>query len=40
MLDFLGAREAAARINKAVDSIPAGRDMSTTEVGDAIAERL
>lgn len=40
MLDFLGAGEAAARINKAVREFRPDRVLSTTEVGDAIAERV
>jgi 3-isopropylmalate dehydrogenase len=43
LLDFLGETEAAARIIKAVDSVPADRSSSptsTTSVGDAIAERV
>jgi len=40
MLDFLGEAEAAARINKAVEAVPTDRSLSTSEVGDAIAERL
>ena len=40
MLDFLGAGDAASRITKAVAAVTPGPDMSTTEVGDAIAERV
>jgi 3-isopropylmalate dehydrogenase len=42
MLDFLGATDAAARITKAVESVSTAVDpgLSTTEVGDAIAERV
>ena len=42
MLDFLGATDAAARITKAVEDLSATIDtgLSTTEVGDAIAERV
>ena len=40
LLDFLGDAPAAARIRKAVEGDAADRRRSTTEVGDAIAERL
>jgi 3-isopropylmalate dehydrogenase len=40
MLDFLGAGDAASRITKAVEGLTAERKLSTTEVGDAIAERV
>jgi 3-isopropylmalate dehydrogenase len=40
LLDFLGDTEAAGRINKAVEGYATDRSRSTTEVGDAIAERL
>jgi 3-isopropylmalate dehydrogenase len=40
MLDFLGAGDAASRITKAVEGLTADRKLSTTEVGDAIAERV
>jgi 3-isopropylmalate dehydrogenase len=40
MLDFLGAGDAASRITKAVGAFTPGPDMSTTQVGDAIAERV
>jgi 3-isopropylmalate dehydrogenase len=40
MLDFLGEADAAGRITKAVEGDSADRRRSTTEVGDAIAERL
>ena len=40
MLDFLGAGDAASRITKAVAALVPGQDMSTTQVGDAIAERV
>jgi 3-isopropylmalate dehydrogenase len=40
LLDFLGESDAAARIHKAVEGYPTDRRRSTTEVGDAIAERL
>jgi 3-isopropylmalate dehydrogenase len=50
LLDFLGESDPAARITKAVDAVTAGagssvrptpdHPRSTTEVGDAIAERL
>jgi 3-isopropylmalate dehydrogenase len=40
MLDFLGSTEAASRIAKAVESFPHDRNLSTTQVGDAIAERV
>jgi 3-isopropylmalate dehydrogenase len=40
MLDFLGAGDAASRITKAVGGFTAGPDLSTTQVGDAIAERV
>jgi len=37
MLDFLGETDAAARVRKACEDVPAG---STTVIGDRIAERL
>jgi 3-isopropylmalate dehydrogenase len=40
MLDFLGEADIASRITKAVESFSAGPTPSTTEVGDAIAERV
>jgi 3-isopropylmalate dehydrogenase len=40
MLDFLGAGDSASRITKAVSAFSPGPDMSTTQVGDAIAERV
>jgi 3-isopropylmalate dehydrogenase len=40
LLDFLGEADAAARITKAVESYPADPSRSTTQVGDAIAERV
>jgi 3-isopropylmalate dehydrogenase len=40
MLDFLGATDAASRIAKSVESFAPDRTLSTTQVGDAIAERL
>jgi 3-isopropylmalate dehydrogenase len=40
MLDFLGETDAASRITKAVESLPTDLAASTTEVGDAIAERV
>jgi 3-isopropylmalate dehydrogenase len=40
MLDFLGDRDAAARITRAVESVPADRNLSTTEVGEAIARHV
>jgi 3-isopropylmalate dehydrogenase len=40
LLDFLGEVDAAARITKAVESYPADTSRSTTQVGDAIAERV
>ncbi len=40
MLDFLGDTEASARITKAVEAYPTDRSGSTTQVGDAIAERV
>ena len=45
MLDFLGAHEAGARIEKAVLSLQAeqaveGESLSTAALGDAVAERL
>ena len=40
MLDFLGAGDAASRITKAVAAFAPAHDMSTTQVGDAIAERV
>ncbi|HEX6395053.1 MAG TPA: 3-isopropylmalate dehydrogenase [Acidimicrobiales bacterium] len=40
MLDFLGAGDAASRITKAVSAFAPGPELSTTQVGDAIAERV
>jgi 3-isopropylmalate dehydrogenase len=40
MLDFLGDGDAASRIAKAVEGFAPDRNLSTTEVGDAIAERV
>jgi 3-isopropylmalate dehydrogenase len=40
MLDFLGAGDAAARVNKAVESFRPDPSLSTSQVGDAIAERV
>ncbi|HUE59142.1 MAG TPA: 3-isopropylmalate dehydrogenase [Acidimicrobiales bacterium] len=40
MLDFLGAGDAASRITKAVAAFSPDPEMSTTLVGDAIAERV
>jgi 3-isopropylmalate dehydrogenase len=40
MLDFLGSGDAASRITKAVASFSPDQEMSTTEVGDVIAERV
>jgi 3-isopropylmalate dehydrogenase len=40
MLDFLGSGDAASRITKAIEGFPPGRNLSTTQVGDAIAERV
>jgi 3-isopropylmalate dehydrogenase len=38
MLDFLGARDVAGRITAAVAGFTAGASLSTSEVGDAIAQ--
>ncbi len=38
MLDFLGDRDAARRITTAVEKAPVDRNLSTTEVGEAIAQ--
>jgi 3-isopropylmalate dehydrogenase len=40
MLDFLGETDAASRITKAVESLPADPEASTSQVGDATAERV
>nr|MDQ2754249.1 isocitrate/isopropylmalate family dehydrogenase [Actinomycetota bacterium] len=40
MLEFLGESEAASRITKAVEGFVPNRSLSTTAVGDAIAERV
>jgi 3-isopropylmalate dehydrogenase len=40
MLEFLGEGDAAARITKALESLPASPGASTEEIGDAIAERV
>jgi 3-isopropylmalate dehydrogenase len=40
MLDFLGSGDAASRITKAVEGFGSDHSLSTTQVGDAIAERV
>jgi 3-isopropylmalate dehydrogenase len=40
MLDFLGEADVASRITKAVESFTASPNASTSQIGDAIAERL
>jgi 3-isopropylmalate dehydrogenase len=40
MLDFLGSTDAASRITKAVAGFSHDRNLSTTQIGDAIAERV
>jgi 3-isopropylmalate dehydrogenase len=40
MLDFLGESDAAARIAKAVEGFAPDRKLLTTEIGDAISERV
>jgi 3-isopropylmalate dehydrogenase len=40
MLSYLGEDDAASRINKAVEGFRPDRKLSTTEVGDAVAERV
>ncbi|HET9078758.1 MAG TPA: 3-isopropylmalate dehydrogenase [Acidimicrobiales bacterium] len=40
MLDFLGASDAAARINKAVEGHTPAAGLTTSQIGDAIAERV
>jgi len=40
MLDFLGETDAASRVTKAVENFTADPDMSTSQVGDALAERV
>jgi 3-isopropylmalate dehydrogenase len=40
MLDFLGSGDAASRITKAVAAFSPEHEMSTSQVGDAIAERV
>jgi isocitrate/isopropylmalate dehydrogenase len=45
MVDFLGEHEAGARINRAVLDVQSemaarGSHMTTTAIGDAVAERL
>ncbi len=40
MLDFLGESDAAARIAKAVEGFAPDRKLPTTEIGDAISERV
>jgi 3-isopropylmalate dehydrogenase len=40
MLDFLGSVDAASRITKAVQGFSHDRNMSTTQIGDEIAERV
>jgi 3-isopropylmalate dehydrogenase len=39
MLDFLGAGDVAGRIAAAVSNFTPGANLSTTQVGDAIAQR-
>jgi tartrate dehydrogenase/decarboxylase/D-malate dehydrogenase len=40
MLDFLGETDAASRITKAVENFAADPAASTSQVGDALAERV
>jgi 3-isopropylmalate dehydrogenase len=40
MLDFLGAGDVASRITKAVEGFLSDRSLSTSQVGDLIAERV
>jgi 3-isopropylmalate dehydrogenase len=40
MLDFLGELDAASRVTKAVESFTVSPNASTSQIGDAIAERL
>jgi 3-isopropylmalate dehydrogenase len=40
MLDFLGAADAASRMTKAVEGLLPDRNLSTSQVGDLIAERV
>jgi 3-isopropylmalate dehydrogenase len=40
MLDFLGEADAASRITKALESLPALPSATTEQIGDAIAERV
>jgi 3-isopropylmalate dehydrogenase len=40
MLDFLGEADAASRITKALESLPASLSATTEQIGDAIAERV
>jgi 3-isopropylmalate dehydrogenase len=40
MLDFLGEADAASRITKALETLPASPSATTEQIGDAIAERV
>jgi 3-isopropylmalate dehydrogenase len=40
MLDFLGEADAASRITKALEALPASVSATTEQIGDAIAERV
>jgi 3-isopropylmalate dehydrogenase len=40
MLDFLGEADAASRITKALEALPASPSATTERIGDAIAERV
>jgi hypothetical protein len=40
MLDFLGSGDAAARIQKAEAGFQAAPGSSTSQIGDAVAERV
>jgi 3-isopropylmalate dehydrogenase len=40
MLEFLGERDAAARITRACTELPLSPGLSTSEIGDAVAERV
>jgi 3-isopropylmalate dehydrogenase len=40
MLDFLGEADASSRVTKAVESFTVSPNASTSQIGDAIAERL
>ncbi|MGH3493223.1 MAG: isocitrate/isopropylmalate family dehydrogenase, partial [Sciscionella sp.] len=40
MLDFLGASDASSRITKSVEGFSPAAGLTTSQIGDAIAERV